>query len=51
MADPGIHEKGGSGMNRRRWLRGRAYLEFLLQYLALFPPRKKREKITGKFVF
>ena len=32
-----------------RMLTGKKYLEFLKQYLALFKPVKKREKILGPF--
>lgn len=32
-----------------RSLTGKKYLEFLKQYLELFKPTKKREKILGPF--
>lgn len=37
-------------MTPKRRLSGKAYLEFLRQYIALFKPHKKREKILGPFV-
>ena len=33
----------------KRILAGKKYLEFLKQYLELFKPIKKREKILGPF--
>ena len=56
MAIDRNNKKGGRKMKPvskepKRELSGKAYLEFLRQYLELFKPQKKREKITGIFIF